>query len=313
MAKKDFEFRLFDYGTYYGTRGDCYVEEDWHCCFGDFTKEYDTSIYSQKFSITLWKLRSKAMTEEGHNNVCLLNVNGIKKHLEEIQQIHEFKYEVVPYCDKYVIHIDIKAHSLYIKFILTWIRLLYEFPHNVLYCEALKLRKFPEFSDMNILSIYNLVCSTMRNTIAVGSEEGFIYTTRFTEPITYKELQERIEHSIETGNYWINFLFDITENEGSALLPNIGYWGYSDEVSDIIYGDIPESKCPEEYKKYYNQSDSANVFYFPRAKDRKFKRYKTTLDAFIYNYWTSVGEFSKRLKAYKSNLTILKNYLKAKK
>lgn len=313
MLKNHFIFYPVNTSTYFGTKGDYTVLPiDWNYCFGHYTKECTHDIHHQVFYITLWKLSSKVMTEEGHNNVCLFNKSEIEKHLKEIQQIHDFNYEIKQHKDRYTITIDITAHALYIKFILTWIRLLYEFPNNVLYCEAIKLHKLPEFHDMNLLSVYNLVCSTMYDIADSSFESGFIYPARFTEPITYDELKRRIQNFIKEDKYWINFLFTITKNEGKFLLPDAYYSEYSYYMYKVMHGTVPIERVDEEHLPYYNTDNSSNVFYKP--KNCKFLRYsEDDIYERDYSYWTSSRSFQKRLKAYLTNLTILKDYLKNKK
>ena len=315
MRKTDFTFHQYDNSTYYGASGDYDCDEDWDCCFGDFTKVCDHVVLSQNFSITLWKLNSKVMTEQGHNNVCLFDIKEITEHLEEIQQVCKFQYKVIQYSDRYVINLSINAHALYIKFILTWVRLLYEYPHNVLYCEARKLSKLPTFAGMNLLSIYNLVCSTMYKEVYCSYENNFIYASRFTEPITYTELKERIEKFIKDDVYWINQLFTITEDEGLVLLPDLDYSCYSLEMTNIIYGDVPSKTVDTPLKKYYKKGSHILATEMPSEDCLKYKRYEYygSMGTCRYKYWTSIRNFNQRLKAYTANLEILNNYLKNKK
>lgn len=316
MLKTNFNFYRYGNSTYYGTTGYYDIPEGWDCCFGEFTKDCSRDIrLSQEFNITLWKLNSKVMTEQGHNNVCLFNIKEIIEHLKEIQNICKFEYKVIQYKDRYVINFYIDAYALYIKFVLTWIRLLYEYPHNVLYCEAKKLSKLPAFADMNLLSIYNLVCSTMYTESYCSYENNFIYSSRFTEPITYEELKKRIEEFIKEDVYWINQLFTITENEGLVVLPDLDYSLYDEEMTNIIYGYVPLKKVETPLKKYYKKGSSILATEMPSEDNKKYKRYKYygDISPYEYKYWTSIRNFNQRLKAYTANLEILNNYLKNKK
>lgn len=313
MTTKDFDFNSFDDGTYFGTTGDCEIPEDWYVCYGRFTKECPRRVLTQNFKIRLWKLNSKVMTEDGHNNVCLYNKKEIENHLKEIQKVHKFDYTIICKRNYYIIDINIVAHALYIKVVLTWVRLLYEFPYNVLYREALQLQKMKEFSNMNLLSIYNFVCSTMDRQASVGYESGFIYSSRFTEPITYKELKNRINTQIAQDKYWVNWLFTITTNEGPCLMPDMYYDYYSKKLYDIIYSNIPLNEVEDEYKEYYGKGYNVTVLGDEVPKEVFKRPYDNGEDWSYYSFWTSKEHFKKRLEAYLYNLRILNEYLKNKK
>lgn len=315
MIRKDFEYTTFGYSTYFSAKGDMDVEEDWYPCFGEFTKNcFEFTEHNQEFCITLYKVNSKALKHGYHNNACIFNKTEIAAHLEEIQEICSFSYKILQYSDRYVLKIHVKAYSIYIKFILTWIRLLYKWPYNVLYRDALRVHKLKEFSNLNLISVFNLVCSTNSKSQSIGCEETFIYPQRFTEPLTYEEIKEKIEELIKDKIYWINFIFPITNNEGLYILPDKDYCMYSFKLIRIIDGDIYEKDITDpELKKFYNLGNSAYVFEFPSKE--VFKRIPSPRDYGIYRYnryWADDENFAKRLKLYKENLNILNNYLKSK-
>lgn len=315
MIRKDFEYNRYGNSTYFSAKGDMNVEENWYPCFGEFTKQcFEFSEHDQEFCITLYKVSSDTFKHKYYNNACIFNKTEIAAHLEEIQEVCNFSYKILQYRDRYVLKIKVKAYSIYIKFILTWVRLLYKWPYNVLYRDALRVHKLKEFSNLNLISVFNLVCSTNSKAQFISCEESFIYPQRFTEPLTYKEIKEKIEELIKTKIYWLNFIFPITDNEGLYILPDEDYYSYSIELSSIIYGNIDKKSITDpELEKFYGLGDSVFVYEFPSKE--VFKRIPSVRDYVIYGqnkYWANDVNFAKRLKLYKENLNILNNYLKNK-
>ena len=315
MIRKDFEYNRYGNSTYFSANGDLNVEENWYPCFGAFTKQcFEFSEHDQEFCITLYKVSSDTFKHKYYNNACIFNKTEIAAHLEEIQEVCNFSYKILQYRDRYVLKIKVKAYSIYIKFILTWVRLLYKWPYNVLYMDALRVHKLKEFSNLNLISVFNLVCSTNSKAQFISCEESFIYPQRFTEPLTYKEIKEKIEELIKTKIYWLNFIFPITDNEGLYILPDEDYCSYSNELNAIIYGYIDKKSITDpELKKFCGLGDSVLVHEFP--SEEVFKRIPSARDYEIYGqnkYWANDVSFAKRLKLYKENLNILNNYLKSK-
>lgn len=173
------------------------------------------SDVKEKYTIITYKGLWKTI-KENKNNMCLFSKDEIKKHLEFISSnIFPFKYNVKEIKtdnekNKYEIKLNIEGNFLYHKFILTWVRYLYEFPTCMLMKDVYRLTKDPKFKFINVFDLYNIVsgCYSQDN---YKSDQTLSWGGRM---MRYKELQSRLsklepyggESNILSQIYWDRYL-----------------------------------------------------------------------------------------------------------
>lgn len=154
-------FKYLNFCTIYSSEGDICEELSEHACFSSV---FDGPNYqSNTYNIHIYK--EFDLIKESKSNGCFLDINQINKHLSYLNRICNITYNVTEQIDKtlkpyYNVYVNLSAHNLIHRFVLTWIRALYEFPYCIYLPEVYKLKKFKAFEKINVFNILNIIaCS----------------------------------------------------------------------------------------------------------------------------------------------------------
>lgn len=141
-----------------------------HACYSYALGDWDSNTGTPHKNI--WKIRARIKTpaeisSSGCNNFCLLNKEEVESHLEYCKTVYgiDFDYTVEEKSDHgkkfYLLTVDIDRRKTEQKFVLTWIRHIYEFPYNMFLLDALKLKNEENvFTEEHILNILQVVGTT---------------------------------------------------------------------------------------------------------------------------------------------------------
>jgi hypothetical protein len=100
----------------------------------------------------------------GYSNQCYLSLIDIKRYLNQGKKIVNYTYTITKDKDYYYITADVQDIHIAHKFILTYIRYLYEMPFALYLYEAVHLKRdCVEFKRLDYLTIYNIVSATIPN------------------------------------------------------------------------------------------------------------------------------------------------------
>lgn len=184
----------------------------------------------------------------GRSNACLFSKQEIRNHLLQLKDLFPFSYRVLDEMKEgnkiIVIHLHLKdVPATFHKYILTWIRYLYEYPYNVILKDVHWLRKDSRFRFQSISSLFNIVACCQVCYVGEGHSirEYHIHT-----PITKAELKERIGEVKCLNNIYKNM--DI----GKDVLPEkIGEFSYDDIEywSEELFNEVRKPV----YVKLYNK------------------------------------------------------------
>ena len=246
---KDFEF--LDYCTEYSCKGD-YTQKMKQCaCFGFIFNRVETELVTETYKIILYK--GTEYSKENHqSNACLFTHRQIKNHLKQAQEIYPFKFRVT---EGYQYGYDFfrvtltlnKLPGTFHKYLLTWLRYLYEFPYNVILLDAYKLKRVTQFRYTSISDLFNLVLGCYLND---PREIHQIARNVINNRLKKKEIREKLNQ--------VNQLNDIYERlkVKDRVIPR-----YSDEYA---FTDI------EYWSDYYFEKDRKPI-YLDTYKDIKKK------------------------------------------
>lgn len=198
--------------------------------------------------------------KEHYDNACLITKTQIESHIEEAKKLFDFMYSVSRkkrlsnnYWG-YEITIDISVPSLYKKYLMTWIRYLYEYPFNVALLDIFRMKKMKEFKNITAENLILLVLNC--HISGDGWERGVhsISKPRYGPLYTTEELKERLkslENEDENSRYILNRIYPQLLQD----LPNL----VTNEVRMLDYW-LDNSKFIDRTAKYlevYNKNKSS--------------------------------------------------------
>jgi hypothetical protein len=153
-------FKYLNFCTIYSSEGDVEVYLGEHACFGDVFE--GPTYQSNTYNIHVYKEFS--LIKNAKSNGCFLDLPQVNKHLNYLHRICDVTFNVTEEVDRdllpyYKVEVNLSAHNLIHRFVLTWIRALYEFPYCVYLPEVYKLKKFKAFEKINVFNILNIIVS----------------------------------------------------------------------------------------------------------------------------------------------------------
>lgn len=111
-------------------------------CFADVFKRIDFNC-NDHMHYTVWINTNKEyVCKKNKSNYCFLTKHELYNHIKLIKKLFDFKFSIEEQNDSFIVHIDLKGQpKIAHKYLLTWIRYVYEFPMNVMLQDVNRLRK----------------------------------------------------------------------------------------------------------------------------------------------------------------------------
>lgn len=205
-------FVMLNFCSEYSSQGNTNKRMSQDACFSTiFYSERNGVVQKNKYTLKLYKL-GKLLNRDKQNNACLVDRVGIVHHLKILQSVFKFGYNLKEKEDHFVLKLALEGDLIYHKYLLTWVRYLYEYPFNVFLTDAIKIKKVPGFKFESIINLFNLVGASSGiyqhgvDIHAIGS------THKFKELLTTKQIQEKLK-KLEGGNTRINDIFVYLEDK----------------------------------------------------------------------------------------------------
>lgn len=186
------EFRYLTYHTEYSCSGTYNLKMGARICFANvFNAVRDDSNIRYKIrlypGIDFCKNKNLA-------NACLFNKQEIRNHLLQLKDLFPFSYRVldgVKGNDKIItVYLHLKdVPATFHKYILTWVRYLYEYPYNVILKDAYLLREALGLKFQPISFLFNIVACCQSVYVGEGHSIG---ERHLHAPLTKAKLKERI-------------------------------------------------------------------------------------------------------------------------
>ena len=257
---------MLNFCTEYSSEGNTTKNMRVDACFSTiFHSEHNGVIQENTYTIKIYRMGDK-LNKDRYNNACLVDKNGIVHHLKILSSVFKFAYHLKEEKDHFVLAITLKGDLIYHKYMLSWVRYLYEYPFNVFLFDANRLKKLPEFKFESIINLFNLVGATSGiNDHGVGIH-AIGDTEYFKGLMTTKEIQSRLTE-LCGGNKRINDIFpvlyrgngwgdDVNKIKGvetleadNNTLHSSDYWDSEEEFNKRLEIYKKNYKILKEYKK----------------------------------------------------------------
>lgn len=238
---KDNYFRVINFDTKYSSTGDKQLALHSRACFSDIFCLKGDRNYHIKYNIYVYTNGERY--RQGYNNRCFLTLNQVISYLEEGKLYHDFQYTITSSQGHYIIHLNLTGLPIVHKFILTYIRYLYEMPFSFYLYEAFKLKQeLPELQNETYLNIYNLVSATIPATLHGCDIHNIGASFKFKELLSI----ETINTWLQDYHYALNELYGTYANDS---LLQINYDFGDRHGADISFWSL-KSNRKKRYKTY---------------------------------------------------------------
>lgn len=152
------EFKFLDYYTKYSCKGTINKKLSATYCFADIFKRVTSH---SKIEVSVYLFKGLEQTKYSRSNACFFSLKEIKNHIKILQNLCSFSFSVKETDKAYIVTLNLKdLLPIYHKYILTWVRYLYEYPYNVLLKDTYKLKRtIPTFRYQSIATLFNVTLS----------------------------------------------------------------------------------------------------------------------------------------------------------
>lgn len=152
-------YNFLNYCTEYSSKGTNNKRMSRDVCFSKvFVQRED--YQSNYYKIKIYKGETQA--QRSLDNNCLLSIDDVRHHIELLRDYMPFKFRLQDKGNYFLLHLHVDGKNIYHRFILTWIRYVYEFPFNFMIVDINKIRKEKSnLKNMNTINLFNLIGATL--------------------------------------------------------------------------------------------------------------------------------------------------------
>ena len=231
---KDFQF--LDYHTEYSCKGTLEKEMDVEACFSFvFNQIYEGNV-SEEYEVILYK--GTAFSREHHNsNSCLFTKKQIRNHLKQAQDIYPFDFYITEAAEwrggynVFKIHLKLtNVPGTFHKYLLTWLRYMYEYPYNVILYDAYKLKKDPCFRFTSMSDLFNLVLSCFNENPADIHQ---IARNQVSKTMLKRDIREKLQNIQILNDVYVKLknkvkINQIPNEDGNLTTTDFEFWESDD-------------------------------------------------------------------------------------
>lgn len=230
------DFQFLDYHTEYSCKGAFEKEMDAEACFSFVFGQTGKENISEEYEVILYK--GTAFSREHHNsNSCLFTKKQIRNHLKQAQGIYPFDFhitEAAEWRDGYsVFKIHLKLTNVpgtFHKYLLTWLRYMYEYPYNVILYDAYKLKRDPCFRFTSMSDLFNLVLSCFNED---PRDIHQIARNQVSKTMLKRDIREKLQKIQILNNVYVKLknkvkINQIPNGDGDLTTTDFEFWESDD-------------------------------------------------------------------------------------
>lgn len=231
---KDFQF--LDYHTEYSCKGTFEKEMDVEACFSFVFNKTDEENVSEEYEVILYK--GTDFSREKHNsNSCLFTKKQIRNHLRQAQGIYPFDFHITEAAkwrgsyNVFKVHLKLtNVPGTFHKYLLTWLRYMYEYPYNVILYDAYKLKKDPCFRFTSMSDLFNLVLGCFNENPAAIHQ---IAENQVSKTMLKRDIREKLQNIQILNNIYVKLknkvkINQIPNGDGNLTTTDFEFWESDD-------------------------------------------------------------------------------------
>ena len=211
-----------------------------------FSTLFSNGCKSKYYRIII--LKGEADLNKYYSNFCFFTKKEIKNHLKQIPNFCDIKFKIkdITYKGDEAFQLDLFIDSskrIVHKYVLTWVRSLFEWPFYLYLIHAKKLKQLPQFRFESVINLFNLVATVHR---ASFHTDIHTFGTNLL-PSKKKEIINTVNHVS-----LVNHVFNRKRIEN---IPQCELVQDFDQITDKLYEEnLP--KYLEAYKMIENESNN---------------------------------------------------------
>ena len=230
------DFQFLDYPTEYSCKGTLEKEMDVEACFSFVFNQIDEGNVSEEYEVILYK--GTAFSREHHNsNSCLFTKKQIRNHLKQAQGIYPFDFYITEAAkwrggyNVFKIHLKLtNVPGMFHKYLLTWLRYMYEYPYNVILYDAYKLKKDPCFRFTSMSDLFNLVLGCFNENPAAIHQ---IAENQVSKTMLKRDIREKLQNIQILNNVYVKLknkvkINQIPNEDGDLTTTDFEFWESDD-------------------------------------------------------------------------------------
>ena len=208
---KTHNLKYLNFYTWYSSEGHIKHQMQREWCFGHIF--HVNNIPDDKIIKNIYTIRichSGKDIVDNFSNQCYLSLTDIKRYLNQGKKFVKYTYNITKDKDYYYITVNVQDVHIAHKFILTYIRYLYEIPFALYLYEAVRLKHdCVEFKHLDYLTIYNIVSATIPNYEHGTDIHNIGSSYNFKKLLSIKEIKQLLNEPDITK---LNDIFPILED-----------------------------------------------------------------------------------------------------
>ena len=209
---------------------------DVEACFSFVFNQIDEENVSEEYEVILYK--GTAFSREHHNsNSCLFTKKQIRNHLKQAQGIYPFDFYITEAAkwrggyNVFKIHLKLtNVPGTFHKYLLTWLRYMYEYPYNVILYDAYKLKKDPCFRFTSMSDLFNLVLSCFNENPADIHQ---IARNQVSKTMLKRDIREKLQNIQILNDVYVKLknkvkINQIPNGDGNLTTTDFEFWESDD-------------------------------------------------------------------------------------
>ena len=231
---KDFQF--LDYHTEYSCKGAFERHMNSAACFSYVFGNTGERNISEEYEVILYK-GTDFSRKEHRSNSCLFTKKQIRNHLRQAQGIYPFDFHITEAAkwrggyNVFKIHLKLtNVPGTFHKYLLTWLRYMYEYPYNVILYDAYKLKKDPCFRFTSMSDLFNLVLSCFNENPADIHQ---IARNQVSKTMLKRDIREKLQNIQILNDVYVKLknkvkINQIPNGDGNLTTTDLEFWESDD-------------------------------------------------------------------------------------
>ena len=209
---------------------------DAEACFSFVFAQTGKENISEEYEVILYK--GTAFSREHHNsNSCLFTKKQIRNHLKQAQGIYPFDFHITEAAkwrggySVFKIHLKLtNVPGTFHKYLLTWLRYMYEYPYNVILYDAYKLKRDPCFRFTSMSDLFNLVLSCFNEN---PRDIHQIAGNQVSKTMLKRDIREKLQNIQILNNIYVKLknkvkINQIPNGDGGLTTTDFEFWESDD-------------------------------------------------------------------------------------